>query len=265
MSRKHAKKIDVINGRISLLFFGLLLFWELLWLERFARYRYDLIFRPMLIWLLPVLFGLAAGAFAFLLVLRLKRGKSETNQLFSISFLLPLPIPLMAAFLFPWLTLFATGLQFFSLATQLVFYAALGGFAGYIGYYKAAPFAAPLAAVLTLDILSLIYYYERFLSPSFFILNTEEFGYLDGWMVGLMLIAAVGLGNLFILLFNRKGKARLRLSMALPPAGLTILLLAVNILFRLPLLPIRILIFGGVLFIIAWYCIFCALKNRKKD
>ncbi len=265
MKKKHAKKLDIINGRISLLFFGLLLFAGVLWLERLARYRYDLIFRPMLIWLLPVLFGLTVAAFAVLMILWLKDGKKKDENLVDLRFFMALTIPLMAAFLFPWLTLFTTGLQFFRLATELVFYAALGGYAGYIGYHKVGSSAALLAGTLTLNILALTYYYERFLSPSSFILNTEEFGYLDGWIVALMLIAAVVAGNLLALLINRKQKVKLHPWAVLLHAGLTVVLLAVNAIFSLSILLIRIMIFGGITFMIAWYIAWCIHKKRKKN
>ncbi len=264
MSKKHLKKQDIINGRISLLFFCLLLFGGLMWLVRAARYRYDLIFRPMLIWLLPVLFGAAAIAFTVLLILRLRKGRPAEPKLVDLSFFLALTVPLMAAFLFPWLTLFANGLQFYSLATELVFYATLGGFIGYIGCAKVGNIALLPAVGTTLNILALYYFYARHLSPTSFFLNTEEFHYLDGWVIGLLLIALVAVAHLAALLLLKKTVKALPAWSLLLPAGLTAALLAVHSFIELSILPVRITVFGGMGLIGVWYVAWCVLKKRKK-
>lgn len=262
MAKKQPKFQDIINGRISLLFFYLLLFAGVLWAERFARYRYDYIFRSMLPWLLPVLFALAAVAFTVLLALWLKGGKKDSGKLISLSFSLLLPIPLMAGFLFPWLTLFANGLQFFRLATELVFYAALGGFAGYIAYYKVCPAAAWMAGAATLDILALFYFYDRFLAPSSFILNTAEFGYLPGWAVALCLAGAVLLGCLMLRIVHSKKK--LQPWHYLLPGALTVAVLLLNAWIPFEILPIRCMIYGSMALIGLWFLAWCILKKKKK-
>lgn len=262
MPKKEYKKQNIINGRISLLFFYLLILAVVLWAERTARYRYDLIFRPMLPWLLPVVFGVAAVCFAVLLGLWLKSGRKDSEKLISPSFLLLLPIPLMAGFICPWLTLFANGLQFFRLATELVFYAALGGFAGYIAYYKVSPAAAWLAGAATLDILALYYFYDRFLAPSSFILNTAEFGYLPQWVVALCLVGAAALGCLVLRIAN--AKKMLRPWCYVLPGGLTALLLLLNTWIPFGITPIRCMIFGGMALIGLWFLTWCLLKKQKK-
>lgn len=264
MSNKHIKKQDIVNGRISLLFFGLLLFGGVLWLIRTARYRYDLIFRSMLIWLLPVLFGCAAIAFTVSLILWLKNGKKKNEKLMDLPLLMGLTIPLMAAFLFPWLTLFLNGLQFFRLATELVFYAALGAYIGYIAYTRLDTQAIFPAASSTLLILALYYFYDRYLAPSSLILNTAEFGYLDGWVVALLLMAFIALTHLGALLFFRKTIEKLPTWMFLLPAGLTLVILTVTAFIPLPLLAVRITVFGGMGLIAVWYALWCVLKIRKK-
>lgn len=264
MSNKNIKKQDIINGRISLLLFALLLFGGLLWLIRTARYRYDLIFRPMLIWLLPVLFGCAAIAFAVLLILWRKGGKKKSEKLIGLPLLMGLMIPLMAAFLFPWLTLFLKGLQFFRLATELVFYAALGAYIGYLSHTRLGNQAIFTTASSTLQILVLYYFYDRYLAPSSLILNTAEFGYLDGKVVSLILIALITLLHLGALLFFRKTVEKLPAWMLLLPAGLTLIILAVTAFIRLPLLAVRITVFCGMGFIALWYLLWYLLKLRKK-
>lgn len=264
MNNKHTSQKDLINGRISLLFFALLLFGGLLWLIRTARYRYDLIFRPMLIWLLPVLFGCAAIGFVVLRILWLKSGKMKSKKLIDLPLLMGLMIPLMAAFLFPWLTLFLKGLQFYRLATELVFYAALGAYIGYLSHTRLGNQAILPTASSTLLLLILYYFYDRYLAPSSLILNTAEFGYLDGRVVSLILIAVVTLSHLGALLFFRKTVEKLPAWMLLLPAGLTVLILAVTAFIRLPLLAVRITVFGSMGFIAVWYLLWCLLKNRKK-
>lgn len=261
---KHSKKQDIISGRISLLFFALLLFGGLLWLIRTARYRYDLVFRPMLIWLLPVLFGCAAIGFAVLLILWKKGGKKKNETLIDLPLLMGLMIPLMAAFLFPWLTLFLKGVQFYRLATELVFYAALGAYIGYLSHTRLGNQAIFTAASSTLQLLLLYYFYDRYLAPSSLILNTAEFGYLDGWVVALILIALVALSHLGALFFFRKAVKKLPAWMFLLPAALTAIVLAVTALIRLPLLAVRITVFGTMGFIALWYLLWCLLKLRKK-
>ncbi len=263
MPSKHMKKHDIINGRISLLFFGLLLYAGLLWLIRAARYRYDLIFRPMLIWLLPVCFGLSAIGFTVLLILCSKSKTEKGKKLVDLPFLLALTIPLMAAFLFPWLTLFTKGVQFFRLATELVFYATAGAFAGYIGYTRLKTQAILQATGATLNLLTLYYFYDRFLAPSSFILNTDEFGYMKDWAVALLLIALVTLAHLAGLLFFKKSVRALPAWSLLIPAGLTIAVLAVTAFLQLPLLAVRITVFGTMGLIGLWYPLWCFLKTRK--
>lgn len=263
MAKKDFKYQDIINGRISLLFFMLLALAGLLWAERFARYRYDYIFRQMLPWLLPVLFGISAAAFGLLLFLWLKNGRKKGNRLFSLSFVLCLLAPFPAAFLFPWLTLFANGLQFFRLATELVLYAAVGYFTGYVGYYKAGPAAAPAAGLITLNILCLYYYYERCLSPSTFILNTAEFGYLPNWALALICAGIMAAGTLFALLLNRRCSAPAGAVCLIAPSAFSLILIGVGSIPALPILAVRILIFGGIGLLAVWYLLWCLLRKGK--
>lgn len=261
---KHTKNQDTVNGRISILFFGLLLFGGLLWLIRSARYRYDLIFRPMLIWLLPALFGAVAVAFAVMLAVWIKKGRPHSDKLMDLPFFIGLTLPLMAAFLFPWLTLFLSGLQFFSLATELVFYATLGGYIGYIAYCKLGSVAILPAAGMTLNALTLYYFYSRHLAPSSMFLNTEEYHYLSSSVTGLLLIALIVLIHLAAGLFLRKSVQPLPAWTLYAPAGLTVLLLALHAFIELSLLPIRITVFGGMALIVLWFILWSLLKKRKK-
>lgn len=264
MAKKHTRFQDTVNGRISLLFFYLLAFAGVLWTERFARYRYDYIFRPMLPWLLPILFGITAVFFIILFSKWHKGGKQDSGGLFSVSFLMLLPLPLMAGFLLPWLTLFGNGLQFFRLATELVFYATLGGFAGYIGYYKSHPAAAVMAGATTLNCLALFYFYDRFLSPTAFILNSGNTG-LGAQTVALILAGLVVLATLAALLFNRKPRFYTRPFAFMLPSAFTLILLAVTAatISTLNVVIVRWLIFGGMGSMLLWYILWCVLKKKK--
>ena len=264
MTKKQASQKELQSGRISLLFFGLLLFAGLLWLLRAARYRYDLIFRSMLIWILPLLFLCAAGGFALLLILWLKGGRQKEEKLLPLPFLMGLTVPLMAAFLFPWLTLFMRGLQFYRLATELVFYAALGGGVGYILYTKLGKTSILPTASTTLSALILYYFYDRYLAPSSMILNTAEFGYMKDWAMALLLIALILLSHLGGMLLFRKEVKSLPLWSLLLPAALTISILFATGLFDLPLLAVRIITFGGMGLLLLWYLLWAVLKLRKK-
>ena len=262
MAKKNFKKHEIINSRISLLFFYLPVLAGVLWLERFARYRYDLILRHWLPWLLPTLFGAATLTFIGLLFLW-RRKKQENDRVFSLSFLMLLPLPLMAAFLLPWLADFMPGWQFFRLACELVFYASLGGFAAYIAYYKVGQSAAPMGGVLTVDILVLFYFYDRFLSPSSFILNTQEFGYLPDETVALILVALTAAVHLTLHVTTRKLQPALRPAEQFVPAALTALLLLLNAFLPLGITPIRWMIFGGMSAIGVWFWVWCLLKKKN--
>ncbi|MBR6793317.1 MAG: hypothetical protein IKM48_03030 [Clostridia bacterium] len=261
---KHTKNQDTVNGRISILFFGLLLFGGLLWLIRSARYRYDLIFRPMLIWLLPALFGAVAIVFGVLLAVWIRKGRPRSDKLVDLPLLIGLTVPLMAAFLLPWLTLFLNGLQFFSLATELVFYAALGGYIGYIAYCKLGSVVILPAAGMTLNVLTLYYFYSRHLSPTSMFLNTEEYHYLSGQATGLLLIALLLLTHVAAGLLLRKSVKALPAWAFYAPAGLTVILLALHAFIELAILPIRITVFGGMGLIVLWFILWSLLKKRKK-
>ncbi len=263
MTRKEHRFQETVNGRISLLFIYLLLFGGLLWLLRTARYRYDLIFRKMLPWLMPILFIVATGAFLLLLIRWIKGGKKDTARLFSPSFTLLLPIPLMAAFLFPWLTHFTVGFQFFRLATELIFYGAVGAYAGYIGYYKADHSAPLLAGATTLNCLALFYFYDRFLSPASFILNTEEFGYLHDTTVAGILAGMVAAVHLVLWIYCSKKVPALKPGVFLPAAVFTLLLLPVTAFVPMKIFLVRWLIFGGMGLMSLWYMVWCVLKHKK--
>lgn len=274
MAKQKFRKQDLINGRISLLFFWLLALGGLLWLESKARYRYDLVVRHWLTWLLPTLFGVAALLFGVLLFFWFKGGKKESKRLFSLPFLMILPLTLMAAFILPWLMDLMPGWQFFQLGTKLVFYAAFGGFIGYIGYYNVGKSAGAMAAALTLDALLLFYFYDRFLAPSSWILNTSEFGYLPAGGVAIIMAAVILAVHLAVYFLLRKEKPKIRPVELLLPGLVAILALAMNT--ALPKLvslfggtdpfgmtAIRWMIFGTIGAIGVWYIVWCVLKKKN--
>lgn len=265
MAKKELRRSDITNSRITILFFHLLLMGGLLWAERFAQYRYDYIFRGMLPWLLPVLF-IAAAVPAVLLTLRIcYKGDLRKEKIFSLSFILYLLIPLLAAFLFPWLSLFGKGLQLFKLAASLVFHGCIGHFLAYISYRLVAPPAGMLAYFITGNALALTYFYQMYLSPASMILNSPEFGYLTPWGM-VALLAGLMIAALAVCLFMAKRKQfRLRAVALILPAILSLLLMAATLLFpALSSLWVRILIFGSIGLEAIWWIGWCiALKFKK--
>lgn len=262
MAKKQLNQKETAVGRISLLLFWLILFWGILRLERLAHYRKDLILHQWTPWLLPTLFGVALLGFVILLFLWIKGGKKESTAFFSLPFLMIFPLTLAIGFLVPWLMNFMPGMQFFRLGARLVFYAAVGGYVGYIGYYLLGKNAAPMAAALTADCLALFYFYTRFLSASSFILNTAEFGYLPAGWAAAILIALLAAVHLLLWLPTRKQKPALRPLEFFLPGGIAALLLVLNAVIPFGITPIRWMIFGGIGAITLWYIAWCLLKKK---
>ncbi len=265
MAKKDLRRSDITNSRITILFFHLLLMGGLLWAERFAQYRYDYVFRGMLPWLLPVLFVAAAVPAVWLTLQVCYKGDFRKDKIFSLSFILYLLIPLLAAFLFPWLSLFGRGLQLFKLAANLVFYGCIGHFLAYIAFRLIAPAAGMLAYFITANALALTYFYQMYLSPAAMILNSPEFGYLKPWAM-ISLLAGLLVAGLAVCLMMAKFKQfRLNGIALILPAVLSVVLMASALLFpALSSLWVRILIFGGIGLESLWWIGWCvALKCKK--
>jgi hypothetical protein len=274
MAKKHVKKQDVINGRISLLFFWLVLLAGILWLERFARYRYDLILRHWLPWLLPALTVAAAGTFAFLLIRWIKKGKPCTDRLFSPSFVMLFPATLAIAFFLPWIMDFIPGWQFFRLGCELALFGFVGGYIGYISHCFVGRTAIPLCAALTADVLVLYYMYKRFLFPGSFILTTAEFGFLTSNGAAALLLTATAAVTAAAWWSLRKEPKPLPMWVAGLPWLLTVLALALPIylpdvlgLFGMEdpfgINAVRGIIFGSLGTISAWFILWSVLKKKN--
>ena len=274
MANKHAKKQDVINGRISLLFFWLVVLAGILWLERFSRYRYDLILRHWLPWLLPLLTVAAAGCFAFLLIRWIKKGKPCTDRLFTPTFVMLFPATLAIAFFLPWVMDFIPGWQFFRLGCELALFGFIGGYIGYISHCFVGRIAIPMAAALTADVLVLYYTYKRFLSPGSFILNTAEFGYLTAEGAAALLLIAAGAVTLLALLAGRKEPKGLKTWTLLLPWLLTVAALAVpvylpvvlgwfNVADPFGINAVRGMVFGSLGAVSFWFILWSVLKKKN--
>lgn len=267
MAKHQLKKNEIINSRITILFFHTLLIGAVLWAENFARYRYDYILRGMLPWLLPAALLCSIGVLGILIYRYFKQKQPREGAIFSLPFGIYMAIPFPAAFLFPWLTLFGKGLQLYKLAVLLVFLGVIGYFIAYVLYHKVRPAAALLAWEITANALALTYFYRMYLSPSRYILLGEEFGYLPIWSVALILCGLIAVALLITLVLAKNKAFSLRSNALLLPAALSVVLLLATTFLDAWLsgLWIRILIFGGIGLMVLWLIIQCVLLKLKKN
>ncbi|MBR2013540.1 MAG: hypothetical protein IJ995_04945 [Clostridia bacterium] len=266
MAKHSSKKAEVRSTRITLMFFYTLLLSLLLWAENFAYYRFDYIFRGMLPWFLPIASILSIALLIFLVQRRKKQKEAETPQLFSPAFMVVLAAPLPAIFLFPWLSTFGKGLQLFKLSVLLVFLGVVAYFIGYLLYHWIRPAAALLCGSIAANGLALTYFYRMYLSPSRYILNAAEFGYLPDWAAMLILCGILGILLLIALYINRAKAFALAKPILVAPAGFTSLILLFTTVAD-PWLSgswIRILLFGGIGLMICWLIIQCIFFSIKK-
>ncbi len=267
MAKHSSKKGEIRSTRITLMFFQTLLLSLLLWAENSAYYRFDYIFRGMLPWFLPIV-SILSIALLIYLVQRCKRQKeNEPTQVFSPTFKVLLTLPLPAIFLFPWLSSFGKGLQLFKLSVLLLFLSVVAYFIGYLLYHWIRPAAALLCGSIAANALALTYFYRMYLSPSRYILNAAEFGYLPGWAAALILCGILGILLLIVLYINRAKAYALAKPLLVAPAGFTVLVLLFTAIAD-PWLSgqwIRILIFGGIGLMIGWLIFHCILFKLKKN
>ena len=226
MSEKKRPDENIVNGRISILFFHLLLMGALLWAERTAYYRYDYVFRKMLPMLLPILLVAALAGGIFCLIAARKK---ESEKLFSPSFgayLLAAPI---IAFLLPLLSYLGKGLQMFKLATESAFYLLIGYFLCYILYEKVHRKAGFYCGLITAEAVLSVFYYEMQLSLSTGILNAPEFGYLTP--IGQALLhGAILLGiTLLFWIFTKRGALEMKKWEYFAPLCLCVLYMGIHL------------------------------------
>lgn len=267
MAKHSSKKNEIRSSQITLLFFHTLLLGALLWAENFAYYRFDYIFRGMLPWVLPIASVLSIALLIFL-AQRCKRQKeAETPRVFSPAFAVFLALPLPAIFLFPWLSAFGKGLQLFKLSVLLLALGVLAYFIGYLLYQLIRPAAALLCGSIAANALALTYFYRMYLSPSRYILNAAEFGYLPGWAVALILCGILGILLLAALYINRTKAYALAKPVLVVPAGFAALILLATTIADpwLSGLTIRILIFGGIGLMVGWLIFNCVVLKLKKN
>ncbi len=255
----------LFSSRASLLFFWCLLMIPLIYAERFARYRYDYIFRGMLPWLMPLLIALFCALFAFLLIRWWRKGRPQEQQIFSTPFILYLLAAPLLALLFPYLVLNALGLNVFKLVTDLVLFSFFGYFAAYLLYYIVKPSMAALAVLVTLCGALTGFYFRFYFSASSPMLTTNEYHYLPAWSAALILGGILlALLLLWRLLPRFRALSRFRLSFLqtlLPPA-LSLIFLSLA-LFWLPGIVLSGLFFGQLALQILWLALFVALKKMK--
>ena len=264
---KHAKNnLEILSARISLVFFNCLLMGLLLYAERFARYRYDYVFRRMLPWLMPLLIFIAAAVFAVLLF-RYYRGKKQAeSRIFTIPFILYLLVAPLMALIFPYLVLTGVGLNVFKLVTFLVFCAYLDYFTAFVVYYTLNPALSALCWLITADCVAFCYYFELYFSASAPIMNAPEYHYLSpkacmpvvtGILLTVYLIWLTGCR------FSRFRVFRLSWYIPAVPLALTACALAVLAFFSLSSVVKTALYYGTLGAMVLWFIMICVIKKKK--
>ena len=229
MSKKQPSNQELIHSRISILFFYTLAMSGLLWLLQRARYRYDLIFRQMLPWLLPVALVLCVGGFVWCLTAA-RRQKEPGDKVFSPAFGAYLLVAPGCSFALLLLSYLGKGIEHFGLAGEASFYLLLGLFVAYILYYKAHNGAGLLCGGITLQVALVVYFYRRQLSPATGFLNLPEYGYLSpavsALIIGLLVAGVSGV----LALLGRVRRFRLPRWQYFTAAGLGLLYLVLTVL-----------------------------------
>lgn len=170
--KKPAKRIKPISRRLIVLPCFCLLAGVLLWLARFARYRYQYVFRDFLPVILPAFAGAVLIAWIVLLILRL-RGKSG-GAVFSTDFLLFLLGELFLVPALPCLTLFSPIPILFRIVSFLTLLLICGGAISYaLWHLRAKPLGA-FAGAVTLDLAAFLFYDRLYTDPAAAILSTAR-------------------------------------------------------------------------------------------
>ncbi|MBQ3085656.1 MAG: hypothetical protein IJC46_09435 [Clostridia bacterium] len=264
MANNKAKKTELIIGRTSILLFWSLALGALLWAERTAWWRSDLIFKGMLPWLMPALAGVFLLLTAAIILLWKKVGARE-DRLFSTPYLLYLAAAPIPALLLPWTAIFQDKLQLFSIWISVLFVGLIGYFAVYVIHANHSPAAGRLAAFTALHAMLLVGYHKLYLRGSNAFLEIK--GYPNQTLMAIVatvLTAAIA----FLLLRSKKKGCRLTLAALLPTVAVSAIVMIGSALFfaKLPVaLRSNWLTLGTIGVEIIWMIVsIVLLKQRKK-
>lgn len=263
MSNAKAKKSELIIGRISILLLWSLLMGVLLWAERHAWGRRNLIFREMLPWLMPILFGVVALLLIGLAILW-KKGITRKDKLFSIPYLVYLTAAPFTAVFLPWTAIFFPANQLFGFILDFLFVALVGYCISYPLFAKVAPAAGLLAGFSTLCAAILAGHHQIYISVANAFLDINY--YPDERLIA-SIVAVLLLVLLFILRrCARKNGVPLRKIALLIPFGATALLLLASAFFRwaIPVAARGWLSFGGILALALWLIVRTVYERIKK-
>ena len=235
----------------------------LMWLERFANYRTDYIFRRHMGLIMPILSLLAIALFGWCLY-RFLFKKDPSQKVMGEGFALYLSIAPLMAVVLPALSLLGKHEQLFSMATELVGCALLALFLIPLFYQLCSPSAAALCAVFDIAIIFYLYFMRMYYSDTAFIMAGSDLMKLNDWGCLLLLaLLSVGVYLGWLLLCKKKPHfAAPKLITALP------LLLSLCGMLTLCIHPltllIRTILFWGILGIqILSGLLFIFLKKRK--
>ena len=266
MSNSKFNKSELFNGRLSVLFFWSLLMAALLWAEReiWGR-RPSLIFREMLPWLMPIVFGVFAIVL-ILLAIFWKKGKTRTDKFFSVPFLVYLTAaPFLAAFL-PWSAIFFPADQLFGYILDVLFIGLIGYFIGYIFFATISRAAGLLAGYSTLCAAILAGYHQIYINSGNAFLSID---YYPNEKLAAFAIAVILLAVAFALLIGAsKKKLSLKKPAILIPFGVTALIMLTSAFFRsqIPIAAREWLALGGIAALALWLIgrtVYDKMTNKK--
>ena len=263
MSKTNLNKQEIFTTRILILFFTAIGAGVLMWLERMANYRMDLIFRRHIGLIMPILSLLALAPFLYFLIRSIKGGEEEPKVM-SRGFSLYLSIAPVLAVIFPALSLLGKHEQLFSLSTELIGIGLIAYFLAPLLYRLCSPAAAALCVLGDLSMLFFIYFFRIYYSGSSFILAGRDLMRLTDW--GCLLVSALLSVGFYIgwrLLCKKLPQFKMEKLIPALPFGLS--LLGMLILCIHPLNPLlRTVLFWSVLGIETVYCLFFIIRKRKK-
>ncbi len=265
MTKPKIKKSDLVNGRLSILLFWSLLMGVLLWAERNAWGRTNLIFRGMLPWLMPIIFGVLALILIGLIVLW-KKGITRKDKLFSTPYLVYLTAAAFTAVFLPWPAIFFPAAHLFGIILDFLFVALIGYFISYIFFAKLSPTAGLTAGFTALCAAVLAGHHQIYITVANAFLQIDH--YPNEKLIAP--IVAIVLLELFIVLqiaAQKKGLSLRKIALLIPFA-VSALILLTSAFFR-TLIPVAArgwLVLGGIAVLALWligYTIGNQIKNRK--
>lgn len=265
MTKTALNKHEIFTSRVVTLFFTCLLGLGLIWVERKAHYRMDLIFHHYTATVIPILAGILLLFYGFMVYLYLKKkGQAEEPKVFDSGFTLYLLSILLLAVVLPAFFLLWRPLQLYSTGTELAVLAFPAYFLGYIVHQKVSPAAAGLFWMTTFAAQGFYYFFITYYSGASAILASTDLMKLTPW--GCLLILALLFAGLYAgWCFLAKKKSAFGTKKILPSLGMLLSLAAMLTLCINPLTNLlRTVLFWSVLGLQILFILFIVFWKKKK-